>query len=429
MLGHAKLPKKGLKIAHINICSIRNKITEVTEILMTDQLHILAISETHLDSTFEDSVLNIQGYNIVRKDRNAYGGGVDLFIQDHLPMRIRNDLMPLEVEALWLQIHSSHLKPLLIGCCYRPPSANSSYLDMVCEMLENACNLGFETYFMGDLNIDWQGMCPMRNKLQCMASACGLIQVVDKPTRIKIRSDGTQTSTCIDHIFTNAAELCSKVISVPAGCSDHNLVALARRTKMPKPGPKVIMKRSYKNFDQIKFREEVSGLCWSEVLMETNPDSALMKFNNVFMKVVEKHAPIKKFTVRSINTPWLDNELKEYMTERNQAKLIANRSNFKSDWQVYRKLRNFVTKLNKKKKKVYYENKINEIKNDSRKVWSTLNSLMGKSHRSTPSFLETEGHFLTKPTEIANYLNNYFIKKIDDLRNNFQDIDNVINKR
>lgn len=62
MLGHAELPKKGLKIAHINICSIRNKIPEITEILKRDQLHILAISETHLDSTFEDSVLNIQGY-------------------------------------------------------------------------------------------------------------------------------------------------------------------------------------------------------------------------------------------------------------------------------------------------------------------------------------------------------------------------------
>lgn len=143
--------------------------------------------------------------------------------------------------------------------------------------------------------------------------------------------------------------------------------------------------------------------------METNPDSALMKFNKVSVKVKEKHAPMKKFTLRSINTPWLDNEFKEYVIERNQAKLTANRSNFKSDWQVYRKLRNFVTKLNIKKKKLYYENRIHKIKNDSRKVWSTLNSLMGKNHRSTPSFLETEGHFLTKPTEIANYLNNYFI--------------------
>ena len=160
-----------------------------------------------------------------------------------------------------------------------------------------------------------------------MASACGFTQVVDKPM----------------------AELCSKVISVPAGCSDHNLVALARRTKTPKPGLKVIMKRTYENFDQLKVREEVSGLCWSDVLMETNPDSesALMKFNNVFMKVVEKHEPMKKFTVKSISTPRLDNELKEDMIELD-------------------------------KKKLYNENRIKESKNNSRKVWSTLNSLIWK---------------------------------------------------
>ena len=109
MMKHSKMPRKGLKIAHINICSIRNKLTEISEILMFNQLHILAVSETHLDSTFDDASLNIQGYCIVRRDRNAFGGGVAFFIQDHIPIKIRNDLMPMEVEALWLQIQMPHL--------------------------------------------------------------------------------------------------------------------------------------------------------------------------------------------------------------------------------------------------------------------------------------------------------------------------------
>lgn len=71
-----KLPKKGLRMAHLNICSIRNKLTEVADVLMVNNLHILAVSETHLDDSFEDSSLMISGYNIFRKDRNVYGGGV-----------------------------------------------------------------------------------------------------------------------------------------------------------------------------------------------------------------------------------------------------------------------------------------------------------------------------------------------------------------
>ena len=40
---------------------------------------------------------------------------------------------------------------------------------------------------------------------------------------------------------------------------------------------------------------------------------------------------------------------------------------------------------------------------------------MGKSGRSTPSFLEAEGHFIPKPDEIANYLSVYFSDKIQKL--------------
>lgn len=57
---------------------------------------ILAISETHLDSTFEDAALIIQGYNIFRRDRNKFGGGV----VDHIPVKIRRDLMQYSVEVL-----------------------------------------------------------------------------------------------------------------------------------------------------------------------------------------------------------------------------------------------------------------------------------------------------------------------------------------
>jgi hypothetical protein len=40
---------------------------------------------------------------------------------------------------------------------------------------------------------------------------------------------------------------------------------------------------------------------------------------------------------------------------------------------------------------------------------------MGKSGRSTPSFLEAEGNFITKPDEIDNYLSDYFSDQIQKL--------------
>ena len=58
--------------------------------------------------------------------------------------------------------------------------------------------------------------------------------------------------------------------------------------------------------------------------------------------------------------------LKNGMVERDEAKGIANKSGSPTDWQMYCKSRNHVTKLNRKKNKLYYETKINDIKNDSK---------------------------------------------------------------
>lgn len=76
------------------------------------------------------------------------------------------------------------------------------------------------------------------------------------------------TSTCIDHIFTNTPELCSKVLSGPIGCSDHNLIVIVRNTKVAKRGPKVILKRSYRILNPDNFVDEVKNVCWGGHMMQ-----------------------------------------------------------------------------------------------------------------------------------------------------------------
>lgn len=85
-----KLPKKALRIAHFNRNTLKNKSFEVTDLLFEHKLLILAISETHLDSSFQDSEFYVKSYNIFRNDRNRNGGGVAFYIQNHLPVKIRS---------------------------------------------------------------------------------------------------------------------------------------------------------------------------------------------------------------------------------------------------------------------------------------------------------------------------------------------------
>ena len=122
-----KHPRKVLQIAHINISILGNNVHEINNLLVTDDIHMLTTSETHLDNTFDDKVVAIHGYNIYRKDKNAKCGGVAIYIQNRIPVKLRNDLMFNTVEVMITG--SSASPPILVGRCYRSPSANSPYLD------------------------------------------------------------------------------------------------------------------------------------------------------------------------------------------------------------------------------------------------------------------------------------------------------------
>ena len=44
--------------------------------------------------------------------------------------------------------------------------------------------------------------------------------------------------------------------------------------------------------------------------IEKEPDTALDRFMKLLIPVTNKHAPIKKMTVTTVKSPWIDEELK-----------------------------------------------------------------------------------------------------------------------
>lgn len=60
------------------------------------------------------------------------------------------------------------------------------------------------------------------------------------------------------------------------------------------------------------------------------------------------------------------------MKQRDQAKQTVILTGNKSD------NLNSVTNMNSQEIKLYYENRINDIKNDSKKLWNTLNDILGR---------------------------------------------------
>ena len=48
---------------------------------------------------------------------------------------------------------------------------------------------------------------------------------------------------------------------------------------------------------------------------QKQPDAALDAFMNLLLQVTNKHAPTKKMTVKTVKSPWIDEELKNCMVE------------------------------------------------------------------------------------------------------------------
>ena len=65
----AKTDYKGLKIAHLNVRGILNKIGERGLLLLDSKLDVLAITETHLKGDINSSEISVDGYKIARFDR------------------------------------------------------------------------------------------------------------------------------------------------------------------------------------------------------------------------------------------------------------------------------------------------------------------------------------------------------------------------
>ena len=91
------------------------------------EIHIIALTETWANEQILDGEFEIPGYNIFRKDRDAKGGGVLVFVRSDLSVVRRSDLEDTNVEGLWLEFLIPNSRGVLVGTFYRPPNSSRFY--------------------------------------------------------------------------------------------------------------------------------------------------------------------------------------------------------------------------------------------------------------------------------------------------------------
>ena len=103
----------------LNINSILKHLYEIKIFLDEKKLHIMGLNETKLDSSIGDDEISIEGYSLVRKDRNTHGGGVALYVHNDIPFIKRLDLA-CELESIFIEVKLPFIKPFIVTALPRP---------------------------------------------------------------------------------------------------------------------------------------------------------------------------------------------------------------------------------------------------------------------------------------------------------------------
>ena len=167
------------------------------------------INETKIDSSISDTDIQIEGYEVVHRDRNKCGDSVALYTHESISAdyAVRSDLMHYRLESLSIQIKLGNFRPFLITAIYLPDVSLDVFQEF--ESLVNAINKeNKESIIIGDTNCDL--LTPSYShteQLKTLLTKYDLTQLINEPTRATASS-----KTIIDHIITTEFNMSQAVV-------------------------------------------------------------------------------------------------------------------------------------------------------------------------------------------------------------------------
>ena len=306
-LNNIKQNKRSLSVFHLNVSSLGCHFDELHTLLANSKtkFDFIGISETgHKKSNSYIQNITLDGYNFIECTTESRKGRVGLFISKKHDFKPRPDLKiykTKELESIFIEIPNKKGKNLVVGCIYRHPCMsitefNENYLETTLEKLslENK-----NIILLGDFNINLINYESNRetNEFVDLISSNSLIPHILKPTRIT-----THSKTLIDNIFSNFIEIPVLAGNITCSISDHlaQFAILDLKTSNLKK-PIYNYKRDFTKFNRDDFILDFLAVDWEKILniQNNDPDKNMNILINTTNKIIEKHAPLIKYTKKS----------------------------------------------------------------------------------------------------------------------------------
>ena len=226
------------------------------DLLFTSCTLVIAIAETKLDDSFPTEQFLVEGYYPpLRKDRNAHGGGLLLYIRNDIPCRPITNLTNLHShpESIFVELFIRKT-PWLIGAIYKPSSLNDTIFT---KNMENMLDAGAALYenilLLGDMNFDLQQQNKSKPLINIM-DQYALTNLIDEPTFVSRHG-----LSSLDVALTNVKASFLKGKTLDTGLSDgHSMIIAITRLHTPRLSSRQITYRSFKHFNEADYRADVA---------------------------------------------------------------------------------------------------------------------------------------------------------------------------
>ena len=119
---------------------------------------------------------------------------------------------------------------------------------------------------------------------------------------------------------------------IPCAISDHSyaLIYCTAKSGVSKGPPRIIEYRSYRTYDKNAFINDLKEVDWDLVTNRDNINSAVNGWNEMFLNIANRHAPLKQPRVKGIQIPWMTSNLNQAMRDRDyhHRKAIKSQSSY-----------------------------------------------------------------------------------------------------
>ena len=197
------------------------------------------------------------------------------------------------------------------------------------------------------------------------------------------------------------------------GLSDfHKLTTTVLKQYFPKAKPKIVNYRDYRNFRNNEFRAELDN----GILKLDINNIEYQHFLNIFIEILNKHAPMKIKYLRANQGKFMTKGLHKAIMKRSRLrnKFLHDRTEMSRN--EYKKQRNFCVNLLKKAKKDHFANlDVNSVL-DNRKFWQNVKPLFSNKVKAETTIKLTENDEMTdNEIKIAKIFNEYFVNTVKNL--------------